>query len=83
MNRHVHMIRDMHINTRVYLQRDAWKANGRETKQPKLLPHPHSQVSACQKGPPLPASWQKLLHEWSELQGSLCHGKPGFWRSLL
>jgi len=40
----------------VYLQIHTWKANKRETKHLKLLPRLHSQLSMCQKGPPLLAS---------------------------
>lgn len=60
-----------------------WKGNEREAKQLKLLLHLHSQVCMCQTWPPALTSLQKLLHEWLELQVSLCHWKPEFWRNLL
>lgn len=34
----------------VYLRIHTWKADGRKTKQLKLLRHLHSQFSVCQKG---------------------------------
>lgn len=81
VNMHVNMLSN--VCTCIYLQIYTWKANEREAKQLKLILHLHSEVYVCQKGPPALASLQKLLHEWPELQGSLCHWKPEFWRSLL